>query len=127
MIWSFAMESERARPRAGARRRAAAAVGLRPTSLRCSVAWPAAELASFAALTALKQAAASQMNEARMRALATRPALLGAADARRRTPARGLAWECAAPCKVFWEQAAAFGSAWKRAAHSGIAGERRAP
>ena len=45
-----------AKARAGRPRRATSAVGAcAPTPLRCSVTWPAAELASFASLTALKQ------------------------------------------------------------------------
>jgi len=88
-VLGFAWPAERSRPRAGAWLRTTAAVGLRPTPLRCSVAWPAAELASFAAL---KQTAASQITKRAARA-ATRPALLGAAHARSQAPARGLAWD----------------------------------
>jgi len=91
-VLGFAWPAERAKPRAGAWLRTTAAVGPRPTPLRCSVAWPAAELASFAALTALKQAAASQITKRVARA-ATRPALLGAAHARSQAPARGPTWD----------------------------------
>ncbi len=39
-----------------------------PTAFRCSVSWPVAELASFAALTTLKQAATSQSTKRAARA-----------------------------------------------------------
>ena len=83
---------EHAKPRAGARRRLAAArawpCGPRP--LRCSNSWSAAELAAFAALSTLGQLRRVSSRGA-LRALTTSPALLGAADARRRAPAHDFA------------------------------------
>ena len=61
-----------------------------PTPLRCSVAWPAAELASFASLTALRQPRRVRWTMRAARA-ATRPALLGASEARHELPARAFA------------------------------------
>ena len=76
-----------AKPGSGARRRATSAVRLACcglTPLRCSVAWPAAELATFAAFTALKQAAASQTTKRVLRARGPAPC---AARRLPRTPA----------------------------------------
>ena len=67
----------------------------RPTPLRCSVAWPAAELASFASLTALRQPRRVRWTMRAARA-ATRPALLGVAHAHSRAPAHASAWGSAA-------------------------------
>ena len=53
-----------------------------PTSLRCSAAWPAAELASLTSFAALRQWRRVSLRSALAHA-ATRPALLGAAQARR--------------------------------------------
>jgi len=53
-----------------------------PTSLRCSAAWPAAELASLTSFAALRQWRRVSLQSALARA-ATRPALLGASQARR--------------------------------------------
>src|SRR4249920_2021875 len=61
-----------AKPWAGMRRRSNAA------ALRCSVSWPVAKLASFAALTPLGQSRRVRARSALTRA-ATSPALLGAA------------------------------------------------
>ena len=52
-----------------------------PTSLRCSAVWPAAELASLTAFAALRQWRRVSLRSALTRA-ATRPALLGAPQAR---------------------------------------------
>ena len=84
--------SERAKPRAGVRRRCSAAgewrCGPRPCGARSR--GPVAKLAAFATLSTLKLSRRVRGRSA-LRARATRPALLGAAQARRRTPARGFA------------------------------------
>jgi len=53
-----------------------------PTSLRCSAAWPAAELAALTSFAALRQWRRVSLQSALARA-ATRPPLLGASQARR--------------------------------------------
>ena len=63
---------------------------LREGSLRCSVSWPVAELATFAALSALKQPRRVRARSA----LRARPRALrfsAAQKARRRLPARAFA------------------------------------
>ena len=61
-----------------------------PTSLRCSVLQPAAELAAFASLTALKQLRRVSLRSALARAAAS-PVLLGAPQARRGLPGHAFA------------------------------------
>ena len=72
-------ECEPAKPRAGMRRRSnAAALRCAKGSLRCSVSWPVAKLASLTAFAALGQSRRVRSRSALARA-ATSPALLGAA------------------------------------------------
>ncbi len=61
-----------------------------PTSLRCSAAWPAAELASLTSFVALKQWRRVSSRNALARA-APRPVLLGAPQARRSMPGHAFA------------------------------------
>ena len=77
-LWTGVHQRE-AKPRAGMRRRSdTAALRCAKGSLRCSVSWPVAKLASFAALTPLGQSRRVRTRCALARA-ATSPALLGAA------------------------------------------------
>ncbi|MCG3190623.1 MAG: hypothetical protein LKCHEGNO_03403 [Burkholderiaceae bacterium] len=73
-------ETERAKPWPGMRRRSnAAAPRCARGSLRCSIAWPAAKLASLPAVVALGQSPRVRSRSARCARAATRSALLGAA------------------------------------------------
>jgi hypothetical protein len=73
----------------GSGRPAARSLGGRhcvPTSLRCSDPRPGGQLASFAALSALKHSRLKSVDDARWRARAVNPPLLAASDARRGPP-----------------------------------------